>query len=308
MRNTDSQKNAFNSTVDWALPNNYFHFKSVIDTIRGADTPHAHFFVQMWYVLNGTYRHHFNGKDYELGKGSLLIVPPMFVHCIDTSKSGEDIQLVNCEFSTDFINSFPDTDEQRTLFNLLFLEPILIIANQAKPFLTFEGQSAEPIDSMFGELRHEYYKRDKFSAVYIRATIIKLLALIAREFEKKTTEEQNALYSKYRAAIQDALDYINTHYTKKIYLDEVCRIALMSSRAFSYIFKYITGRTFTEYVLYLRVMRARELLSTTDRKQFDISRECGFANEYYFHRVFKKITGLLPGEYRKLCRYDTAHE
>ena len=302
MQNTDSQKNVFNSTVVGST--NIISFKSVIDTIRGQiPSPSS----SSWVCLNGTYRHHFNSKDYELGKEACLL----YLRCssiVSTSKSGEDIQLVNCEFSTDFINSFPDTDEQRTLFNLLFLEPILIIANQAKPFLTFEGQSAEPIDSMFGELRHEYYKRDKFSAVYIRATIIKLLALIAREFEKKTTEEQNALYSKYRAAIQDALDYINTHYTKKIYLDEVCRIALMSSRAFSYIFKYITGRTFTEYVLYLRVMRARELLSTTDRKQFDISRECGFANEYYFHRVFKKITGLLPGEYRKLCRYDTAHE
>ena len=57
--------------------------------------------------------------------------------------------------------------------------------------------------------------------------------------------------------------------------------------SFSYIFKYITGRTFTEYVLYLRVMQRARALSTTDRKQFDISRECGFANEYYFHRVFK---------------------
>ena len=54
-----------------------------------------------------------------------------------------------------------------------------------------------------------------------------------------------------------------------------------------------------QYLTYLRILHARELLAQTDRIQFDVGRSCGFYDTAYFQRVFKKMTGVLPGEFRR---------
>ena len=273
------------------------HFRTSLDLSRAVDDVHTHDFIQMWYVLKGTYSHFFNGHEFLLGKGSLLVVPPFCAHSIDTRS---DCELVRCEFSEDFINSFPEGDARNSLFNLAYLEPILVGANLLKPYHYFTGEAADKLESIFSELEQEYLKRDMFSSLFIRTNILRLLTVIARQCQYTSTQERDELFEKYRAAIQDALDYIDTHYMEKLYLKDVSKIALMSPQSFSYIFKQITGNTFTKYLMYLRVLHARELLAHTDRTQYDISRECGFTDTPYFHRIFKKFTGVLPGQYRSL--------
>ena len=85
---------------------------------------------------------------------------------------------------------------------------------------------------------------------------------------------------------------------EKISVDDVCKISLLSRRLFFYLFKQMMGMSFTSYLQYLRVLRAKELLRTTDQTQYAICLNCGFSDLAYFHRVFKKYTGMLPGQYR----------
>ena len=74
---------------------------------------------------------------------------------------------------------------------------------------------------------------------------------------------------------------------------------MMSPTYFSYVFKQITGRTFTEYLNYLRIMKAKELLTNSNKTVSGISYEVGFNDPAYFDRVFKKEVGMSPGKYRK---------
>lgn len=289
----------FTGNVVRGFKNDISKFRTSIDDSKGVDPLHSHDYIQMWYVLSGTYRHVFENREFLLGKGSLLIVPPFSAHYLDTSLS-EDSQLYRCEFSEDFINDTPDYEQHTSLFNLTYIEPILIKANLMEPYHYFTSESAGEIEAVFEELYDEYYKRDLFSSMFIRANIIKLLALILKEYQSNYSLERDNMFAEYRYSIQKALDFIHVNYMNKIYLQDVSKIALMSTRSFSHIFKQITGKTFTEYLLYLRVLRARELLTTTDRIQYDISKECGFTDISYFHRTFKKLTGCAPGEYRSM--------
>lgn len=66
-------------------------------------------------------------------------------------------------------------------------------------------------------------------------------------------------------------------------------------------FKKETGMTPLEYVTALRVNRAKKLLLATPYQPIEtIATGCGFSDEFYFSRVFKKLTGISPREYRKL--------
>jgi AraC-like DNA-binding protein/mannose-6-phosphate isomerase-like protein (cupin superfamily) len=290
---------SYTARIVQGFRNDISNFRTSIDKSKAVDAIHCHDYIQMWYVISGTYRHVFENREFILGKGSLLVVPQFCAHYLDTSLS-EDSALYRCEFSDSFINDTSNSEQHTSLFNLVYIEPLLIKADLMEPYHYFTGDAAKEIEAVFEELHQAYYKRDLFSSMFIRANIIKLLALILKEYNEKYSFERNQMFVEYRESIQNALDFIHANYNQKIYLEDVAKIAMMSVRSFSHIFKQITGNTFVDYLLYLRVLKARELLATTDRIQYDICKECGFSDISYFHRTFKRLTGRVPGDYRSL--------
>ena len=63
-------------------------------------------------------------------------------------------------------------------------------------------------------------------------------------------------------------------------------------------FKKDTGRTFHDYLNEYRIEQAKELLSKTNMKIFEVSESIGITNSQYFSRIFKEMTGRTPNEYR----------
>ncbi len=96
-----------------------------------------------------------------------------------------------------------------------------------------------------------------------------------------------------------ALDFMRHHLDKKINRDEVARLAGMSPGHFSRMIKETTGKTFSDILTGYRVDRATDLLAHTDKSLVQIALECGFMDQSYFSRVFRKIHGRTPGEYRR---------
>jgi two-component system response regulator YesN len=72
----------------------------------------------------------------------------------------------------------------------------------------------------------------------------------------------------------------------------------MSNSRFSTVFSQQTGQTFTEYLIYLRLNKAKEMLRTTDTRSSQIAREVGYNDAHYFSYIFKKNAGITPSEYR----------
>ena len=267
------------------------------DVSRAVDKLHTHPFVQLWYVREGSYRHHYLGRDFLLNKGALLIVPPHCPHYIDTRT---DSHLVRCEFSKEFISCGQDETLKRSMFDLIYLDPVLVAANTIKPYHYFTGDAAGEIEDIFDILVREYEKRDEFSAAFVRTEIARLFAVIGREYR---LSQRDKVFSDYRRALDRAISYINANYAKKISIDTVCKIALMSERSFFCLFKAVTGMSPSRYLQYMRILQAKELLQQTQRTQYDIAKSCGFQSVSYFHRVFVKIVGMSPGQYRaKSCK------
>ncbi|MFD1673680.1 AraC family transcriptional regulator [Alicyclobacillus fodiniaquatilis] len=97
-----------------------------------------------------------------------------------------------------------------------------------------------------------------------------------------------------------ALQYIDTHLTETIYLNDLSPLANMSPPYFSRVFKQMIGLTLTEYITTKRIVRAKEYLEKTDEKIFLVAENCGFTSLPHFHRTFLKYAGLTPGSYRKI--------
>ena len=65
------------------------------------------------------------------------------------------------------------------------------------------------------------------------------------------------------------------------------------------IFHRLNGRSIFQYLAWVRINRAKELLATTDMKLWEIAEETGFSDQFYFSRQFKKHTGMPPAFYAK---------
>ena len=101
--------------------------------------------------------------------------------------------------------------------------------------------------------------------------------------------------------IKDILTYIDEHFTEKLSLNELAGLANMSPNYFSAFFKKISGVTLWNYISSKRINMAVQLIRGRDsgKNMLEIAMLCGFNNTTNFNKMFKRITGMTPTEYKK---------
>ena len=94
------------------------------------------------------------------------------------------------------------------------------------------------------------------------------------------------------------MQYILAHRFQKITLAEVAAQANLTKEAFCRFFKLRTRKTFTDYLLHLRINEAKQLLQETELGISEIAYQVGFENLSYFNRSFKRIAEQTPRDFR----------
>ena len=99
--------------------------------------------------------------------------------------------------------------------------------------------------------------------------------------------------------VENARKYIDENYSKDISLDDISRIMDISPYYFSKLFKEKTGVGYVEFLTALRIEKAKELLKQPDKSMKEICLSVGYSDPNYFSRIFKKVVGIPPTEYRE---------
>ena len=154
--------------------------------------------------------------------------------------------------------------------------------------------------SQFVSLLKEVYELAA-SADYIRDMRIneKLNCLLTLIMEESWHPEKGAAVSRKRKELTAVKDYLDTHYTKKISLDELAERFYINKFYLTKIFKEVYGTTVNGYVIARRITRAKQLLRFSELSVEEVGKAVGMPEPDYFSRVFKKIEGISPREYRK---------
>ena len=125
---------------------------------------------------------------------------------------------------------------------------------------------------------------------------------------QRTRQEQKPSVSTYiQEEMEYARRYFNEHYNEPISIQDYAESRNMSVCYFQRNFKQIVNHTPIQYLLTIRVNNAASLLETTDYSMAEISAIVGYEDPLYFSRLFRKIKGVSPRDYRNLVK-DGAKE
>ena len=93
-------------------------------------------------------------------------------------------------------------------------------------------------------------------------------------------------------------EYIRNNYMKEISMQDAARMMNYSDAYFCKLFKQCFDQNFTSYLTGFRVNEAKKLLRDRSISVKDVSMQVGYYDSNYFAKVFKRITGMIPSEYR----------
>lgn len=160
----------------------------------------------------------------------------------------------------------------------------------------FHPENADSFISLLSQIYLTAVTADYVRDMRINEALSKLLTLLMEASwspadAKKATLERHVL--------KDAKGYLDENFAKKITLDALANRFFINKFYLTRIFKEQYGYSVISYITVLRIAHAKRLLRFSDLTMDKIGEACGMADTNYFSRVFRKIEGVSPSEYKK---------
>lgn len=145
------------------------------------------------------------------------------------------------------------------------------------------------------EIFDERNNNDKFSADAIRAYLSAFLTLLIRKlsFAKQIWDS-----SRKTAIVSLVQSYISDHLSSPLSLEQLSKIASVSTTYLCKVFKQITGETVFSYIQDCRIRTATHYLLYSDKELTEIAEALGFYDQFHFSKTFKTYMGMSPSYYR----------
>jgi AraC-like DNA-binding protein len=147
------------------------------------------------------------------------------------------------------------------------------------------------------KLREAYFATPVLSNTH-HESVVKLLAIFAQHLSMLSNQVVVQQGNAEPPVITRAKEYIQEHQTEELSLGQVARAVNTSTFYFCKMFKKVTGINFTDYLSRVRIEKSKNLLLNPNLRVSEIAFEVGFQSLTHFNRVFKRILGQSPTEYR----------
>lgn len=115
-------------------------------------------------------------------------------------------------------------------------------------------------------------------------------------------QKQKDAKNYYSPAISRVIDYIYHGKNKTLTLNQLASLVNLTPKYLSALFHKETGQTLTVFIHKVLIEKAQNLLAYSDYSLGEISTYLNFSSQSYFISIFKRYTGITPGQYRKMHR------
>lgn len=249
---------------------------------------HDHDFTELTYILSGRGKYIVEGEWYDVGPGDIIMCNPGVKH--------QNILVNSKEPTVEFFAGFTDFHFKNMPQNSILLRDkgyILHTNTETKQ------EIAKHCYAMIAE--NESTKPGKY--FMLKAHLMQILLLMIRDISEVDEEEQKGCnFESYNKsyAVNKIITYLNENYESKISLDQIAHNMYLSPVYISKIFKEETGESPINYLIKIRLEKAKEILLTSDSGSIkSIANSVGYEDVYHFSKLFKKYYGISPLYYKK---------
>lgn len=259
---------------------------------------HWHYFVEIMYITQGNVRVNCDNKEYHLEAGDLILFHAGAIHTIFAPSKELRYSIIKLNLSS--LHSSGS----------LFLNPAAIIRSA-------RGDERAPIHLRQDEIRHlpirdwfdrcimELQNKDYGYDTCFYSNVSNLLLEIIRLWRKRGFPAEHTSPETENGTIQTITEYIDEHSNQPLRVEALAKMCGMSYSYFARSFRELYGRSCKDYIEFVRIRKAKDLLIYTDLDLNYISLETGFSDCSHFIRIFRQLEKTTPHQYRK--SYQTNH-
>lgn len=249
--------------------------------------PHQHEYYEVYFLHSGSRQVFIDNEMYPLEENSIYVAPPKSFHKTEGGPYSRTLALIS--------------GEQLDSAQLKILDEL------AKARVSLVGEKhLQIIKDLLNECVEIQHSATETSLKSERILqIIKAILTFLSMQENppvpplSTGAHAKRLKKNTSSEILHIAHYINTNYAEKITLDFLCKKFLISKTALNVKFKQVMQCTVVDYILTVRLNRAKYLLNNTRRTIEEISQACGFSSANYFGLIFKRKMGRTPSSFHK---------
>ena len=248
---------------------------------------HLHEFIEIIFIRSGEGVESVGGVDYSVRRGDMIFVNFGKEHAF----SAHGMEFIHILLRPEFMSELLINSEN--IFDIFALPQFASIEGDITPseIVSFGGSDLVSVTNLIDEMLMEYEtKRAGWrTALYGYAQV--LFTLLIRRLKESGHSTDDV-----RENIEN---YVEEHLFEKISLSDIASNCFYNPSYFSRKFKSCFGTNLSDYVKERRILRAAELLSSTDRSVSDVASLCGFSDKTQFYKLFRAQFGKTPAEYRK---------
>jgi AraC-like DNA-binding protein len=278
-----------------------YPFSCFLQNNNGQDfyiEPHYHNDVELLYFYEGK-AHVIVGSEYYLIKqGEMILINSNEIHAILAQK--EDYTNYICIT----VNPSMLYSGSHNVFESKYVLPFTTMKNYTRQRVFFKNDLEESlVPKTVNDIFNEYSRKEYGFEVAIHIDIYRIFLWLLRNWENQginLSQKSTTLNKNEIERLQCLFDYIDSHFNEDITASTVVGICHIDYSYFSRQFKKVTGKTFKEYLNYVRITEAEKLLLTTNLNVTEISLRTGFSNVSYFIKTFRNLKNISPKQVRKL--------
>ena len=250
-------------------------------------------FSELVIVLDGSAFQIVENDAYPITKGDVFVVDKYTHHSYE---SAENLKICNIMFRPEVIFENLHHIHQNTGFQALFvLEPYYAKQHRFCSRLRLKSEDFSSITKLLAEMIHEHTLKTDGWQTMLYSKFIQLCTVLSRLYVQDVKPEGATDVIKLATAVA----YIEKNFLSNISLSDLSHRTGYSERQFNRLFQSAFSVAPSQYITNLRLQKAQLLLKNSTDSIGEISWSCGYSDQNYFSRIFKKNIGLTPTEYRQ---------
>lgn len=260
---------------------------------------HAEFEVSL--ILSGSGRYSTAGGEVDIGEGDVFLFSSNEYHNIVRVEDGSDgagMRILNVHFLPGFLSGGGTASDN------LYMNVFLCRTPDFRNRLDRNQPALDEVRQLLLRLRDACQRKEVCYVTEAQHLLTAALITILRRFGYADLSRSALPEADSMDDLQRALSYINANYTGDISLDAIAGAVNQSRFRFAKAFRAAYNMTTWDYINIRRIERARELLAGTNDTVLAVATACGYNNTANFNRIFRKITGITPHEYRASHRTE----